>query len=305
MATNEATVARRAAARFDRFFARAWADHAGRPDAVARRLRLRTPPPCTPAHLIGLARLVVHLLGDHLGRFDDARWRLSALQSHPLADAAVHSELKVGAAVLDIGEGLADAAPAGMDTSQALRAEAGAATLCLGRGQVQRALQLIGHTVSRLSALPAATPQDHRPLAVACNNMAWELHELGTRRSAEQTEAMLRLAAASREHWSRAGTWLEIERADYALALTHLSAGLHDEAWRHAAQCLAVCLHHQAPPYELVFAHEAMARVHHARREAGELAHHAQALRAAFERLGGDEREGCREVCDAVLALRT
>lgn len=289
--------------RFDAFLARAWADHVTRGDAVARRLRLRTPPPRTPDQLAQLVRLVVHLLGEHLGRFDDARWRLAALRSHALADAGVQSALDVAAATLDIGVGRADALD-GLDAPQALRAEAAGAALCLGRGQVERALALIHSAAARLEALPSATPQDHRPLAVACNNMTWELHDLGDQRSAEQTQAMLALAAASRAHWSHAGGWLEVERAEYALALAHLSAGLPDDAWRHAAQCLAVCLHYQAPPVELLHAHESMARVHHARREAAELAHHARALQAAFARLRSDDQAACRGVLDAVLALR-
>lgn len=288
--------------RFDSFMARAWADHATRSDAVARRLRMRTPPPQTPGQVAQLVRIVVHLLGEHLGRFDDARWRLEALRTHGLADDSVQSALRVAAATLDIGQERASALD-GLDAAQALRAEAAAASLCLGRGQVERALQLIASAGARLAALPNATPQDHRPLAIACNNMTWELNELGARRSTEQTEAMLRLASASREHWARAGTWLEIERADYGLAITHLSAGLHDEAWRHAAQCLAVCLHHKAPPYEMFYAHEAMARVHQARRESAELAHHAQLLQAAFESLSRADQLANRGMLDAVLAL--
>jgi hypothetical protein len=297
MATSSA-----ATKRFDTFMARAWADHATRSDAVARRLRMRTPPPQTPGQVAQLVRIVVHLLGEHLGRFDDARWRLDALRAHALADDSVQSALRVAAATLDIGQDRAHAFDA-LDAAQTLRAEAAAASLCLGRGRLERALQLIASAAARLAALPDATAQDHRPLAVACNNMTWELHDLGARRSPEQTQAMLRLAAASREHWSRAGTWLEIERAEYGLAITHLSAGLHDDAWRHAAQCLAVCLHHKAPPYELLYAHEAMARVHHARRESAELAHHAQLLRAAFARLSRDDRSANRGMLDAVLAL--
>jgi hypothetical protein len=284
--------------------ARAWNDHAARSDAVARRLRTRTPPPQTPGEVTQLVRFVVHVLGEHLGRFDDARWRLEALRTHPLADAEVQSALKVAEVTLDIGEGRIDVSH-GLDAAQAVRAEAAAAALCLGRGQVERAERLLECARERVAALAAPTPQDHRPLAVACNNMAWTLHDLGAQRSTEQTVAMLRLAAASREHWSRAGGWLEIERAEYALALTHLSAGLHDDAWRHAGQCLAVCLHHGAPLYELVHAHEAMARVHHARREVGELAHHAQALQVVFERLCADDQIACQGVRDAVLALRT
>ncbi len=292
----------RAAGAFDAFLARAWADHATRGDAVARRLRTRTPPPQSPTQLSALSRFVVHLLGEHLGRFDDARWRLAALRTHALADDSVQSDLRVGEATLNLGQGDDEAAKR-LNAAEIVRAESGAATLCLGRGQLERALHFIGSAAARLAALPDAELQDHRPLAVACNNMAWELQALGDKRSPPQTQAMLRIAAASREHWSRAGTWLHIERAEYCLALTHLSAGLFDDAWRHAGQCLAVCLHHRAPPMEHFYAHEAMAQVHHARREAAELAHHAQAMHDALGRMSADDRAACAGAMDAVRAL--
>jgi len=293
----------RRSAAFDSFLARAWADHATRGEAVARRLRTRTPPPQTPSQLSALARLVVHLLGEHLGRFDDARWRLAALRTHSLADDSVQSELRVGEATLNLGQGNDEAARR-LSAAEVVRAESGAATLCLGRGQLDRALHFIDSAARRIAALPDAQPRDHQPLAVACNNMAWELQALGHLRGPAQTQAMLRIAAASREHWSRAGTWLHIERAEYCLALTHLSAGLHDDAWRHAGQCLAVCLHHRAPPLEHFYAHEAMARVHHARGEAAELAHHAQSMATAFNCLTADDQAGCRETLDAVQLLK-
>jgi hypothetical protein len=292
----------RAAGAFDTFLARAWTDHATRGEAVARRLRTRTPPPQSPAQLSALSRFVVHLLGEHLGRFDDARWRLAALRTHALADDSVQSDLRVGEATLNLGQGADDAATH-LNAAEIVRAESGAATLCLGRGQLDRALDFIDRAAARLAALPDPQPQDHRPLAVACNNMAWELQALGSQRSPTQTQAMLRIAAASREHWSRAGTWLHIERAEYCLALTHLSAGLFDDAWRHAGQCLAVCLHHRAPPMEHFYAHEAMAQVHHARREAAELAHHAQAMHDALARMSADDRTTCAGALDAVRAL--
>jgi hypothetical protein len=287
---------------FDTFLARAWTDHATRSDAVARRLRTRTPPPQSPAQLSALSRFVVHLLGEHLGRFDDARWRLAALRTHALADESVQSDLRVGEATLNLGQGRDDAV-LHLSAAESVRAESGAATLCLGRGQLERALHFIDSAAARIAALPDPQPQDHRPLAVACNNMAWELQALRDKRSQAQTQAMLRIAAASREHWSRAGTWLHIERAEYCLALTHLSAGLFDDAWRHAGQCLAVCLHHRAPPLEHFYAHEAMAQVHHARREAAELAHHVQAMRDAFGRMSADDQSASAPALDAVRAL--
>jgi hypothetical protein len=284
--------------------ARAWTDHATRGDAVARRLRLRTPPPRKPEHLLALVRFVVHALGgEHLARWDDARWRLAALRDHPLADDRVQSALRVGEATLDFAEGRF-VPIAELSRAEALRAQSEAAGMCIGQGQLERGLEFIAASREQLLDMPDAGADEHRPLAVACNNIAWELHARGAQRSLSETQAMLSIAGASREHWSHAGTWLHIERAEYCLALTHLSAGLHDDAWRHAAQCLAVCLRHQAAPYEHLYAHEAMARVHHARREVAELAHHADEMQGAFERLGADDQAVCRETLVAVLALK-
>ncbi len=283
--------------------ARAWADHADAPEAVAQRLRTETPAPTTPAHIAALARLVVHLLGEHLGRFEDGRWRLGALEDHPLAlDPAARSELRVGQAALSLAEG-APPPMAGLTPTEAVRAQSAAAAVCVGRAQSERALAFIAAARQRLSDLPDATPADHRPLAVACNNMAWTLHERGAERSAAETTAMLDIAADSRAHWSRAGTWLEVERADYCLALTHVSAGRPDDALRHAARCLAACIGHDAAPFEHFFGHEALARVQHARGDAAARDHHVAAAQSTFDRLDADDQAACRGALDALRAL--
>lgn len=283
--------------------ARAWADHADAPDAVAQRLQTDTPAPTTPAQVGALARLVVHLLGEHLGRFADGRWRLIALEDHPLArDPAARSELRVGRAAMSLAEGVA-ARMADFTPAETVRAQSGAAAICVGRGQSDRALAFIAAARQRLADLPAATVADHRPLAVACNNMAWELHDRGAARSAAETAAMLDIAAASRAHWSQAGTWLEVERADYGLALANLSAGQLDEALRHAAQCVAACIGHDAPPFEHFFGHEALARVQHARGDTVGRDHHVAAARSVFDRLGADDQAACRGTLDALGSL--
>lgn len=288
---------------FEAFVAQAWADHGERPEAVAERLRAHTPAPSLPSHIGALARLVVHVLGEHLGRFEDARGRLAALEHHALArDAAARGELNVGQAALCLAEGL-QPPKATLGTSESVRALSAAAAICVGRGQSERALAFVEAARQRLANLPAPTPAEHRPLAVACNNMAWALHDRGARRSAAETTAMLDIAAASRAHWAHAGTWLEVERADYCLALTHLSAGRHDEALRHAAQCVAGCIGYEAPALEHFFGHEALARVQHARGDTAARDHHLHTAHAAFERLDADDRAACRSALDSLRAL--
>ena len=287
---------------FDRFLQQAWADHADQAEAVAERLRRETPAPESAEELAALARFVVHLCGEHLGAFADGRWRLAALVSHPLANDTAQSALRVGMATLTLAEtGAADCSGLGLE--ELVRTEAAAAAVCLGRRNSERAMALLRAARQRVPQLPNAAAAAHRPLAVACHNMAWELHDRGSARSAEETAAMLDLAAASRLHWSHAGTWLEVERGDYDLARCHLSAGLTDLALQFAAECLAGCSRNDAPAYEHFFAHEALALVQHARGDAAACARHVAAAEAAFGRLARDDQANCRGTLAALKAL--
>ena len=286
---------------FDAFLARAWQDHAEQPEAVAERLRERgTPVPSSAAQLSGLARLIVHLFGEHLGRFDEARERIDTLACSGAADDdEARSALRVARASLNLAEGRPDPMN-GLSAAESARAEGGAAALCVGRGDSPRGRAFIASARERLAALPNALPADHRPLAVACNNLAWTLIERGPARSADDTAAMVEFARASREHWAIAATWLEVERADHAIACALLASGAPDEALVVAERCLAGCVDHEAPPFELFFAHEALARVHHARGDTLPRQHHAQAAQTAFERLGSDDQAACRAALDAL-----
>ena len=287
---------------FDSFLQQAWADHAKHAETVAERLRAARPAPETADQLSALVSLLVHLCGEHLGAFDEGRRRLAALTSHPLADRSVQSALRVGAASLTLAEtGAADCT--GFTLEERIRSEAAAAAIGLGRHDTQHAMLLLHAARERLIGVRHAGAATHRPLAVACNSMAWELHGRGSARNAEDTAAMLDVAAASKLHWSHAGTWLEVERGDYGLALCHLSAGQAEQALNFAAECLAACTQNDAPAYEHFFAHEALARVQHVRGDAAARAHNLAAAEAAFEKLSADDRQGCGAALAALRAL--
>jgi len=290
------------ASAFDTFLQQAWADHADQPEAVALRLRTQTPAPQSDEQLAALSSLVLHLCGEHLDGFEDGRWRLAALTTHPLADAGVQSALRVGTAALTLAErGAAECN--GFTLEELIRSEASAAAICVGRKDSERAVRLLQTARGRLDTAHGASAAAHRRLAIACNNMLWQLHERGAARNAVDTLAMLDVAAACRLHWSKAGTWVEVERADYGLALAHLSADLLDLALRYAAQCLAGCAANDAPPYEHFYAHEALARVQQARSDRAACATHVAAAKASFESLTTDDQDACRSVLAALQAL--
>ncbi len=293
MATSEA---------FDQFLNRAWAGHAIDPEGWALRLRVDTPPPQSSTQLGALIRFTAHVLAEHLGRFDDARWRLSALMNHPQADAGVQTSLRVAAASLSLAEH-GSAAIAVFRVDDQVRALAQAAAIAVGQRQLARALMLLARARATLQTGKGADAAMFRPLAVACNNIAWELHDRGAQRTAEDTAAMLDIAAASRQHWAQAGTWLEVGRAEHCLALTHLAAGQIDAAAAHARACLRGCEDNHAPAVEFFFAHEAGARVVHAQQKVASVQVQVLHAQAAFDKLGADDQAACSATMDSLRQL--
>jgi hypothetical protein len=293
MATNEA---------FDRFLNQAWAGHADDAEGWAQRLRTDTPAPNSVPQLLALVRFTTHLLAEHLGRYDDARWRLSALAAHPQADASVQAAIRIAAASLSLAEH-GSAAIAVFKVDDQIRALAQAAAIAVGQRQLARALALLERARVALGMVHNTDAALVRPLAVACNNIAWELHDLGAQRTPEATAAMLEIAAASRVHWAKAGSWLEVERADYCLALTHLAAGELDTAATHAQACLQACQANVAPALEYVYAHEAQARVAAAQQKVASVQAHVLHAQAAFDKLSTDDQAACRGTLDSLRLL--
>jgi hypothetical protein len=295
MATSEA---------FDNFLSHAWAGHATDPEGWAQRLRVDTPPPQSSTQLGALIRFTTHVLAEHLGRFDDARWRLSALMNHAQADAVVQTSLRVTAASLSLAEH-GSAAIAVFKVDDQVRALAQAATIAAGRRQLARALTLLARARATLQTVKDADAAMFRPLAVACNNIAWELHDRGAQRTVEDTAAMLEIAAASRQHWAQAGTWLEVMRAEYCLALTHVAAGQIDTAATHARACSQGCEDNHAPAVEFFYAHEASARVAHAQQKVASVQVQVLHAQAAFDKLGADDQAACSVTLDSLRKLAT
>jgi len=99
---------------------------------------------------------------------------------------------------------------------------------------------------------------------------------------------MLLCARAARRHWEIAGGWLETERAEYRLAMSHLEAGDLPQARLHAQTCLEIVEANGGAPLEACFGWEALAKVE---RAAGNRTGHEQALAAA--------RAACARIEDA------
>jgi hypothetical protein len=298
---------------FDTALDRAWAEHADDPAGVAARLEAQVLPLVTDDdRSMRFAALAHHLHGEHLGRFDEGIALLARLAAaHPPGAAAAASIARCRAALA-----IAKAAPAdtacdprtAMSTSDAARVTAmAAAGVC--RWDAPRAAALLREAAGRTAAMPDDEPAV-RALAANANNAAGTLQEAAeaaapgaAERAPAVLAAMLDAAAIARAAWQRAGGWIEVERAEYRLALCHLAAGDAARALAHAEACAAGVRAHGGDALEAFFAGEALARTHAALGHAAAARGAVEEAALAFERIAEADRGWCRPTLERLRAL--
>lgn len=292
----------------DEALSQAWADHAAQPAAVSARFDAWRALVAEPAQLAGIAALVVHVDGEHLGAWDRALDRLDALLRTPGLEAGSPTWgalwRSVGAMARCAGnEALLDRALAhaqdtgGLAGSHVARIEAVAAAAAIGQGRLADGIRWFEAALDAEALLPATDPAV-RSIAITANNLAVSLEEL-PERSATQDALLLRAAREARRAWERAGTWMNVERAEYRLALAHAAVGRWDDAVAHAETCLRICEANGADAGERFFAHEARTRALHG---AGRLGESRAAFRAAAACIDAVADPGFQAACREALA---
>jgi hypothetical protein len=277
---------------FEEFIRTAWAEHADQPDDVAERLALSLDRVELSAHVAPFAGIVTHVFGEHLARYDDGVELLESMRRlpacHGQAEALGILSRSVAALRYASGEERALDVLAPQDRISVLANASGA---ILGQSDFGRAIAAYDQALAlALKQRPEARAQ--RSLAVAGNSLASSLEEKADR-SASETEGMLRAAEGALTYWAQAGTWLEVERAEYRLTRSLLQAGQAGAAIEHARQCIAVCAANDAPAFERFFGEAVLAI---AQRSAGDTAGFATSRERAlalFAQVPDDEQQWC------------
>lgn len=277
---------------FEEFIRTAWAEHADQPDEVAERLALSLDRVESAAQVAPFAGIVTHVFGEHLARFDDGVELLESMRRLPACHGQTEAlgvlSRSVAALRYASGEERALDVLAPQDRISVLANASGA---ILGRLDFGRAIAAYDQALQlAIKHRPEARAQ--RSLAVAGNNLASSLEEKADR-SASETEGMLRAAEGALTYWAQAGTWLEVERAEYRLTRSLLQAGQAGAAIEHARQCLAVCAANDAPAFERFFGEAVLAI---AQRSAGDPAAFAASRERAlalFAEVPDDEQQWC------------
>ena len=231
----------------------AWQDHADRPEEVADRLAGVLPQLQAAADIPPVVRLVTHVFGEHLARWNAGVDLLMALRELPCgnADPEIARAIDRNIAGLRYAGG-ADAALAHLSTEDRIAAVAIAASALAGTRDFGRAVAAYEEAL-RLAepGLPSGSPA-LRALAVAGNNLAASLEEKPDR-DAAQSRHMVAAAEGGLKYWKLAGTWLEHERAEYRLARSLLLADAAARAVDAAQRCVDVCDANDAPAFERFF----------------------------------------------------
>ena len=294
----------------DEFLSQGWMDHATDAEGVMARLDQGLALMTDARHLPGLAALITHVAGEHLGRWDDGIALLESMAHSAVFDpsTAEGKAVRRSQAILhhcagnhEAEERCFAASKTGGATSEAsdqIRLLAVAASALLGQKRLPEASRDFEKAVALASYGPDAKDPAARALAVTGNNLACEL-ENRTTLSREEEDLMLRAARAGRQFWEIAGTWKEVERAEYRLAMSHVKAGRVDAALAHARRCLAIVEENGSEPGEAFFAHEAIARAHLAADDIGSARAERARMAEVLPRVDG---ESFRAFCTGELA---
>jgi hypothetical protein len=141
-------------------------------------------------------------------------------------------------------------------------------------------------------------PDDERRLAASLFNRVWELLER-TGRGRDEDDEMLHAAHASRYHWGVVGEPVNRARGEWQVSRVYAVLGRPEPALHHGRRCLELVEEHELSPFDLAYAHEAIARAYRAGGEHERARRHVELARSATGKVTDPED---RDLLDADLA---
>jgi hypothetical protein len=152
---------------------------------------------------------------------------------------------------------------------------------------------------------PLPSDEQRRRLAADLFNAVWTLLEKPSR-TAEEDDAMVHAAHASRHHWGEVGTAVNLARGEWQVSRVYATLGRSEPALHHARRCLAYLERAgDAEDWDLPFAYEALARAHALAGDSGESERFERLPRDAAEAIAGREDRDLLLAALATLPGRT
>ncbi len=274
---------------FENFHKSAWQDHATQAEVVASRLAEGVKLIEKSEQVQQMSQLITHVLGEHLGQWKEGIALLRTLR--PQDDESAKAIAR-GQAALELASGNSKAAE-NLSNSDQIRALALAASALSERRDSHAAQVLFSKALQKAEHELDGKDPANRALAVTGNNLACALEERPAR-TPDETTLMITAAQTARKYWEIAGTWTQVERAEYRLAMSYLKTQNPDQALNHARICIAVCRDNQAPALEFFFGYEALTLVQRALGDAVGAEETLKEVQRQFEGLSPEDKKWCQ-----------
>lgn len=286
---------------FRAYLNKSWSEHAKNPQAVADQFESQFKFLTSPEDIVPFAQLISHVFIEHLVNWAQGKQVLTQLRNLPLSEEPItQNALRRSVATMDylLGE-QQDISP--YSASDQVRILAASASGFAAAQRILDARRTLQEAVSIASKKLDENDPAYKPLAMAGNNLASQLEEKENRDS-EETALMLFAAELARKFWELAATWIEVERAEYRLAQSHLSAGNIETAMQHAKLCLEICQRNSADAMELFFATECFAKIYLKQNKKAEFAEAIQQMESYLAQLSKDDHPWCVRALDKLKA---
>tara|TARA_R110002072_G_scaffold534_2_gene3610 strand:- start:144445 stop:145269 length:825 start_codon:yes stop_codon:yes gene_type:complete len=247
------------------FINECWSIHDKKSDEVANNLKENLNLIDSTENIPGYVSIVTHTFGGHLGKWDEGRQLLKKITELDIFEnnQAVYRGLATLSYCMNDEIEFNKYLELSTEEASNVRIYAMAASELTAQGEVIMATQAFEKALSCAPENMTTENPAARALAISGNNLACELEEKNDRND-QEVKLMLTAAKAARKYWEIAGGWVEVERAQYRLAMSHLQAGQLNEALEHARICERICKENNADPFEKFFAHEALAKINKA-----------------------------------------
>lgn len=245
---------------FKEYIEKSWAEHEKQTDQVVLSYEQGISLIQSEDELLGLSRLVSHIASDHNFKFNAATVTLQKLFDHPLATAqkAKLALTRLLVTLKYMADQTEDISNFSLSDRTIIFAST-AASLLLQKN-FDKAKMLLNNAIAASHSLKENSDPAFKTLAMCTNNMAAALSEKNILTPQEES-LMIETAQYARNFWEKAGTWLNVERAEYYLSKYFRKIVDLENAERHGYLCLEICEKEKADPVELFFAHQSLALV--------------------------------------------
>ncbi len=244
---------------FQTLLNQAWQDHATQTNAVYENLKTSLQWLSSAEQIPQLAHLVLHVFGEHCGKWTEGIALLSSFRHSPHFHGESESAAAIKRSILTL-EICAKSRTTVDDESISdqirIWAVATSAVVAFDRLDEGEAffLRSLALAESMNVHLNSQDPAN-RTLAVTGNNLAVTLEEKSSR-TAQETELMLMAARTGRKYWEVVGTAGQVQSAEYRLAMSNLKAGRNQEALIHANLSVTIGLKNQSSSLDMFFSYE-------------------------------------------------